>query len=65
MHGELLELNENLIKQNRKKNFVNERLKKELIALRGPVRKVFLQIFTFFNRSERLPSPILSFDGLN
>jgi len=38
MHSELLELNDYLLKENRLKTKLNERLKLELISLRGPVR---------------------------
>lgn len=37
MHGELLELNESLQKQLQLKSAAGQRLKDELIALRGPV----------------------------
>jgi len=41
MHGELLELNESLQKQLQAKNVLSQRLKDELIALRGPLPEDF------------------------
>uniref|UniRef100_A0A915L088 PX domain-containing protein n=1 Tax=Romanomermis culicivorax TaxID=13658 RepID=A0A915L088_ROMCU len=58
MHGELLELNDHLMKQDRLKSKLNERLRLELIALRGPLPEDMMRDYPLSSSSDANSSDI-------